>query len=87
MTADPQDQQVCYRVMVTKKEERVLGPAAEDALAEITAPLAVVSKEGFDASVAFMQGQLSATGHIGTVLEVLATGRATQALLSLASPT
>lgn len=88
MTADPQDQQVRYRVMVTKKEERVLGPTAqEDAIAEITAPLAVVSKEGFDASVAFMQGQLSATGHIGTVLEVLATGRATQALLSLASPT
>jgi hypothetical protein len=87
MTIDAQTQSVRYRVMVTKKEERVLGPAAEDAAADITAPLAVVGVDGFDAAVAFMQGQLSATGHIGTVLEVLATGQATQALLSLASPT
>jgi hypothetical protein len=78
---------VRYRVMVTKKEERVAGPAVEDAAADITASLAVVSSDGFDAAVAFMRGQISASGHIGTVLEVLATGQATQALISLASPT
>jgi hypothetical protein len=77
--------QVRYRVMLTKKEERNLGPDAKSASAEITAPIAVVSAEGFDAAVAFMQGAISATGHIGTVLEVLADGHATAALLSLAS--
>jgi hypothetical protein len=80
-------EQVRYRVMVAKKQELVSGPEASEALAELTAPIAVVQAEGFDAAIAFMQGKLSATGHIGTVLEVVADGRATHALLSLASPT
>ncbi len=79
-------EQVRYRVMVAKKQELVLGPDAAEATAELTVPIEVAQAEGFDAAVAFMQGKLSATGHIGTVLEVVADGRATQALLSLASP-
>jgi hypothetical protein len=78
-------EQVRYRVMVAKKQELVSGPEATDALAELTVPIDVAKAEGFDAAVAFMQGKLSATGHIGTVLEVVADGRATQALVSLAS--
>jgi hypothetical protein len=78
-------EQVRYRVMVAKKQELVSEPEASDALAELTVPIDVVKAEGFDAAVAFMQGKLSATGHIGTVLEVVADGRATQALVSLAS--
>jgi hypothetical protein len=78
-------EQVRYRVMVAKKQELVSGPEASDALAELTVPVDVAKAEGFDAAVAFMQGKLSATGHIGTVLEVVADGRATHALVSLAS--
>lgn len=80
------EEHVRYRVMVAKKHELVSGPEASEAKAELTVPLAVVQAEGFDAAVAFMQGKLSATGHIGTVLEVVADGRATKALLNLASP-
>jgi hypothetical protein len=79
-------EQVRYRVMVAKKQELVSGPEASEAVAEITAPIAVVTSDGFDAAVAYMQGKISATGHIGTVLEVLANGEATSAFISLASP-
>jgi hypothetical protein len=79
-------ERVRYRVMLAKKEERTIGPDASEATVEITAPITVVASEGFDAAVAFMQGKISATGHIGTVLEVLANGEATSALISLASP-
>jgi succinyl-CoA synthetase alpha subunit len=78
--------QVRYRVMLAKKEERTIGPDASTAIAEITAPIAVVTADGFDAAVAFMQGKISAIGHIGAVLEELANGQATSVLVSLASP-
>ena len=83
---DESDTKVRYRVLLAKKEERTLGPEAKDARAEITAPIAVVTAEGFDAAVAYMQGKISATGHIGTLLEMIANGEATKVLVSLASP-
>lgn len=74
---------VRYRVMMSKADVRVAGPEGDEAVAEITAPFAQVNAEEFDAAVEFMRGTVSATGHIGAVLEVLGSGEATRTLRSL----
>ena len=74
---------VQYRLAVTKKDERVDGP--DDADVVFTAPLEVVTADGFDATVEFMRGKVKATGHSGDVLANLRLGEATAAFSRLAS--
>ena len=64
---------VQYRVVVGKKDELVDGP--DDADVVITVPLAEVVADGFDPTVAYMQGKLKATGSPGALFELLQSGR------------
>jgi len=73
---------VQYRLVVAKKDERVEGP--DDADIVITAPVDVVTADGFDATVEFMRGKLKASGHSGEILALLHTGAADDALARLA---
>lgn len=72
-----------YRLVVAKKDERTEGP--DDAEVVVTAPLDVVTADGFDATVEFMRGKVKAAGHTGAVLEALRSGEATAAFSRLAS--
>ena len=72
-----------YRVVVAKKDERIEGP--DDADVVLSVPIAVAADEAFDATVEFMRGRLKATGHTGSVLELLKSGEATSAISRLAS--
>lgn len=74
---------VCYRLEVAKKDERIDGPADADVV--LSAPLAVVAADDFDATVEFMRGKLKATGDTGVVLETLRSGEADAAFRRLAS--
>lgn len=74
---------VCYRLEVAKKDERIDGPADADVV--LSAPLAVVAADDFDATVEFMRGKLKATGDTGVVLEALRSGEADAAFRRLAS--
>jgi len=74
-----------YRVAVTKKDERVEGP--DDADVVVTVPLGAVTTDGFDATVAFMQGVLKSAGPTGPLLAALRDGRVGDAVSRLASPT
>lgn len=75
--------EVQYRIVVRKGEERVEGP--DEAALVLTAPIAVVSDPNFDATVEFMRGRLKAAGHTGLLFEVLSSGVAATTLVSLAS--
>ncbi len=72
-----------YRVVVGKKDEIVDGP--DDADVVVTVPLADVLADGFDPTVAFMQGRLKSTGSTGALFELLQSGAAAEALSRLAS--
>ena len=74
---------VQFRVIVGKKDERIDGPDGADVV--VTAPLDVVSSEGFDATVEYMRGRVKASGHTGRLLELLKSGEATTRLSELAS--
>ena len=74
---------VQYRLVVAKKDERVDGP--DDADLVFTAPVEVVTADGFDATVEFMRGKVKATGHSGEVLAALRLGEVTSAFSRLAS--
>jgi len=74
---------VQFRVVVAKKDERVVGP--DDADLVITVPVAVAAMDDFEATVEFMRGRLKAVGHTGDVLDLLKSGDATAALSRLAS--
>lgn len=74
---------VRYHVVVAKKDERIDGP--DDADIVITVPVAVATEDGFDAAVEFMRGRVKAAGHTGEILELLRSGAATEALVSLAA--
>ena len=65
---------VQYRVIVAKKDERTHGP--DDADVVMTVPVDAASADGFDPSVEFMRGSLKASGHTGTILELLKCGDA-----------
>ena len=68
-----------YRVVITKKDERVEGP--DDAAVVVTIGVADVA---LDPTVAFMQGKLKSSGPTGPLLDALASGEATAALARLA---
>ena len=72
-----------FRVVVTKKDERISGP--DDATVVVSVPLAVAAEPGFDAAVEFMRGRLKATGHTGELMDVLKSGAATRELSALAT--
>jgi len=72
---------VQYRVVVAKKDERIDGP--DDADVVVTVPLADAAAPGFDPTVAFMRGVLKASGHTGTVLDLLKSGEAATAIAAL----
>ena len=72
-----------FRVLVTKKDERVTGP--DDATVVVSVPLAVAAEPEFDATVEFMRGRLKATGHTGELMDVLKSGVATAELIALAA--
>ena len=74
---------VQYRLVVAKKDERVEGP--DDADIVVTAPVDVVTADGFDATVEFMRGKLKAAGHTGEILALLRTGAADEAFGRLAA--
>ena len=74
---------VQYRLVVAKKDERVEGP--DDADIVVTAPVDVVTADGFDATVEFMRGKLKAAGHTGAILALLHTGAADDAFGRLAA--
>lgn len=74
---------VQYRLVVAKKDERVDG--ADDADIVVTAPVDVVTAEGFDATVEYMRGKLKATGHTGEILALLKSGEAAAAFAKLAA--
>jgi hypothetical protein len=74
---------VQYRVAVGKKDELVDGP--DDADLVLTVPLEVVRAEGFDATVAYMQGRLKSVGPTGPLLDLLRDGTAAAELTTLAS--
>jgi hypothetical protein len=72
---------VQYRVVVAKKDERVVGP--DDADVVVTVPLAAADAPDFDPQVAFMRGTLKASGHTGQLIEVLTDGSAATAIAEL----
>jgi hypothetical protein len=73
---------VQYRVILGKKDEVVEGP--DDADLVVTVPLDVVRDDGFDATVAYMQGRLKSAGPTGP-LDLLRDGTVATALSKLAS--
>jgi hypothetical protein len=72
---------VQYRVVVAKGDERVAGDP--DARVVLTVPLAVAAAEDFDPAVAFMRGDLKASGHTGVLIDVLTSGAAAAAIAEL----
>jgi hypothetical protein len=77
------DVTVQYRVVVTKRDERVEGP--DDAALVVTIPLAEAQDDAFDATVSFMRGRLKSTGPTGALFDVLRSGEAGAAIKRLAS--
>jgi hypothetical protein len=69
---------VQYRVVVTKKDERIEGPADADAV--VMVPLVDAAADGFDPTVAYMRGVLKASGRTGVVLDALKSGAAADAI-------
>lgn len=74
---------VQYRVAIAKKDELVEGP--DDADVVVTVPLSDVLADGFDPTIAFMQGRLKSTGSTGALLDVLRSGSAATELGRIAA--
>jgi hypothetical protein len=74
---------VQYRVIIGKKDELIDGP--DDAEVVISVPLDVVLDDGFDPTVAYMQGRLKSAGSTGALFDLLRSGAAAAALTQLAS--
>jgi hypothetical protein len=68
------------RVVVGKKDERVVGPPDADVV--VTVPLA---DAGLDPAVAFMQGRLKAAGPTGVLFELLRSGELARAVREAAA--
>ncbi len=76
-----QSTSVQYRIVVDKHTAHTSGP--DDAAVTMTVPVEAIG-DGFDATVAFMRGQLKATGDSGLILALLRDGDADAALAALA---
>ena len=74
---------VQYRILIGKKDERVDGP--DDAAVVVTVPLVDVVADGFDATVAYMQGRLKSAGPTGPLLELLRSGEIDRRLRALSA--
>jgi hypothetical protein len=72
---------VQYRVVVAKKDERVDGP--DDADIVVTVPMVDAAADDFDPTVAFMRGNLKASGPTGEILDLLKSGVAASAIAGL----
>ena len=72
---------VQYRVVVSKKDERIDGP--DDADVVVMVPLVDAAAADFDPTVAYMRGVLKAAGNSGRVLDLLASGEAATAIAAL----
>jgi hypothetical protein len=72
---------VQYRVVVSKQDERVDGPA--DAEVVFTVPLVDAAADDFDPTVAYMRGVLKASGPTGVILDELKSGAAATAIARL----
>lgn len=70
---------VQYRLTVSKSDERVAGPDDADIVFTAT-PKALESEDG---TVAYMRGQLKATGNTGDILELLKSGEAMRQMVAL----
>ncbi len=68
-----------YRVVIGKKDERVVGP--DDAELVVTVPITDVA---LDPTVAFMQGRLKTTGSTGALFAALRSGEIAQTLAEMA---
>lgn len=84
MSADPKVTTVQYRIVVGKRDELIDGP--DDADVVVTVPLSEVVADGFDPTVAYMQGRLKSTGSTGALFVLLRSGAAADALSRLANP-
>jgi hypothetical protein len=69
---------VQYRVVVTKKDERIEGP--DDADVVIMVPLVDAAATDFDPTVAYMRGVLKASGRTSAALDALKSGAAAEAI-------
>lgn len=67
-----------YRVIVGKKESRVVGP--DDAELVVLVDAAVLAA---DPNVSFMQGKLKVTGNTGRLFDALKSGRMASDLADL----
>lgn len=72
---------VQVRIAVAKNDERVDGP--DDAAVVFTVPVALAAAAAADPAVAFMRGELKATGDTGALLDAIANGEAAAALARL----
>ena len=72
---------VQYRVVVAKKDERIDGP--DDADIVVTVPVVDAAAPDFDPTVAFMRGKLKAAGDTGEILQLLKSGAAAEAIVTL----
>lgn len=73
-----------YRLGIGKKDELVEGPDGADVV--VTVPLEEVRAEGFQATVAYMQGKLKSAGPTGPLLDGLRSGEIDRELRRIASP-
>jgi hypothetical protein len=74
---------VQYRIVLGKKDELVEGP--DDAELVLTVPADIVRAEGFDASIAYMQGRLKSAGPTGPLFDLLRDGTVGAELTKLAA--
>jgi hypothetical protein len=84
VSAAPEVTTVQYRVVVGKRDELIDGP--DDADVVVTVPLAEVVADGFDPTVAYMQGRLKSTGSTGALFVLLRSGAVADALRRVAMP-
>ena len=70
-----------YRVLVSKKDERIEGPGDADVV--VMVPLVDAAGADFDPVVAYMRGVLKASGHTGVLLDELKSGAAASAIARL----
>lgn len=69
-----------YRVVVGKKESRVVGPDNADLVIQVDSTVL-----GVDPNISFMQGKLKVVGHTGLLFDALKSGQIAADLANLAA--